>query len=83
MQLFISVIIFGSRFEVLYYSYCVNYVVNFWNGGDFLYYVVIIFNVVCVFLCNIVYKFMMCLIYLNWREKSDMLVVMFCLKNVF
>lgn len=83
MQLFIIVITPGSRSEALHHSYRVNYVVNSWNGGDFSYYAVIISYVVCAFLCNIAYKFMMCLIYLNWREKSDMLAVMFCSKNVF
>lgn len=83
MQLFIIVITPGSRSEALHHSYRVNCVVNSWNGGDFSYYAVIISYVVCAFLCNIAYKFMMCLIYLNWREKSDMLAVMFCSKNVF
>lgn len=83
MQLFIIVITPGSRSEALHHSYRVNYVVNSWNGGDFSYYAVIISYVFCAFLCNIAYKFMMCLIYLNWREKSDMLAVMFCSKNVF
>lgn len=83
MQLFIIVITPGSRSEALHHSYRVNCVVNSWNGGDFSYYAVIISYVVCAFICNIDYKFMMCLIYLNWREKSNMLAVMFCSKNVF